>query len=295
VLELLRGGQQLGAVTLTRFYGIHIWVLPATLAVLVAFHLFGVIRQGIAASPRRKPLTQPVAGEGRRAAYEREYAAEKSAGKPFWDALIKDAIVALVVVALVVTVAVLAGAPLEDRANPNATNYAPRPEWYFLDLFQMLWYFGGSLEPLIIFGLFTVGSLIFMALPFLDRGRTRHPLRRPWAMAIAALVVVGVVTLTIMGLTAAPSGIATVLPRSGMTTTQLSGLEVFNQQGCAACHTIDGVGGTGGPGLSKAGFRWDAAAIRAQIVTPKDPRMPAYSHLSPQDLDDLVNYLVSLQ
>ena len=295
VLELLRGGQQLGAVTLTRFYGIHIWVLPATLAVLVAFHLFGVIRQGIAASPRRKPLTEPVPGESRHAAYEREYAAEKSAGKPFWDALIKDAIVALIVVALVVTVAALAGAPLEERANPNATNYAPRPEWYFLDLFQLLWYFGGPMEPLVIFGLFTAGSLIFMALPFLDRGRTRHPLRRPWAMAIAAVVVVGVVTLTIMGLTASPSGIATVPPRSGMTTTQLSGLEVFNQQGCAACHTIDGVGGTGGPGLSKAGFRWSASAIRKQIVTPKDPRMPAYMHLSPQDLDDLVNYLASLQ
>jgi len=114
-------------------------------------------------------------------------------------------------------------------------------------------------------------------------------------MAMAAVVVVGVVTLTIMGLTASPSGIATVPPRSGMTTTQLSGLEVFNQQGCAACHTIDGVGGTGGPGLSKAGFRWSASAIRKQIVTPKDPRMPAYMHLSPQDLDDLVNYLASLQ
>jgi len=37
------------------------------------------------------------------------------------------------------------------------------------------------------------------------------------------------------------------------------------------------------------------SAIRKQIVTPKDPRMPAYMHLSPQDLDDLVNYLVSLQ
>ncbi len=149
VLELLRGGQQLGAVTLTRFYGIHIWVLPATLAILVVFHLFGVIRQGIAASPRRDPLTQPIAGETRRETYEREYAAEKSTGKPFWDALLKDAIVALFVVLLVVTVAYVAGAPLEQRANPNATNYAPRPEWYFLDLFQMLWYFGGPLEPLI--------------------------------------------------------------------------------------------------------------------------------------------------
>jgi nitric oxide reductase subunit C len=80
-----------------------------------------------------------------------------------------------------------------------------------------------------------------------------------------------------------------------MVTTQLSGLEVFNSQGCAACHTIDGVGGTGGPDLSRAGFRWDEASIRSQIVTPKDESMPAYDKLSPQALDDLVEYLVSLQ
>ena len=80
-----------------------------------------------------------------------------------------------------------------------------------------------------------------------------------------------------------------------MVTTQRSGLEVFNTQGCAACHTIDGVGGTGGPDLSRAGFRWDKEAIRTQIVTPKDRSMPAYDKLSPQALDDLVEYLSSLQ
>ncbi len=295
VLELLRGGQQLGAVSLTRFYGIHIWVLPATMAILVVFHLFGVIRQGIASTPRRRPLTEPARTESRREAYEREYSAEKAAGRPFWDALMKDAIVALFVVLLVVTVAYVAGAPLEDRANPNATNYAPRPEWYFLDLFQMLWYFGGPLEPLMIFGLFTLGGLIFIGVPFIDRSRTRYPGRRPIAMGLAGIVVIGVLSLTVMGLTASPAGIAVVPPREGMTTTQLSGLEVFNTQGCAACHTIDGVGGTGGPGLSKAGFRWDEASIRTQIVTPKDPRMPSYSKLSEQDLNDLVSYLTSLQ
>ena len=133
VLELLRGGQQLGAVTLTRFYGIHIWVLPATLFLVLAFHLFGVIRQGIAASPRRRPLVEPQPGETRRETYEREYAAEKEAGKPFWAALFKDAVVALIVVVMVTIVAFLAGAPLENQADPNATLLAapgvvlPRP------------------------------------------------------------------------------------------------------------------------------------------------------------------------
>jgi ubiquinol-cytochrome c reductase cytochrome b subunit len=294
VLELLRGGQQLGALTLTRFYGIHVWVLPATLFLFVAFHLFGVIRQGIAASPRRKPIVAPQPGESRRAAYARESAAEKEAGKPFWKALFKDAVVALVVVAAVTLVAFLAGAPLEERANPNGI-YAPRPEWYFLDLFQLLWYFGGTYEPLIIFGLFSLGAFVFLLVPFLDRGRARHPRQRPLATSLAGLVVILILGLTAVALFGTPSGVAKVPPREGMVTTQLSGLEVFNSQGCAACHTIDGVGGTGGPGLSRAGFRWDEASIRAQIVTPKDASMPAYDKLSPQALDDLVAYLVSLQ
>src|SRR5665811_285576 len=96
VLALLRGGEQLGAVTLARFYGIHVWVLPAALLVLVGIHLFAVIRQGIAASPRRKPIVAPETGLSRREAYEREYAAEKTSGKPFWHALIKDGIVAVI-------------------------------------------------------------------------------------------------------------------------------------------------------------------------------------------------------
>ena len=77
----------------------------------------------------------------------------------------------------------MAGAPLEDPANPNSTNYAPRPEWYFLDLFQLLWYFGGSLEPLIIFVLFSLGALVFVSVPFMDRAAPdiRASARGPWA------------------------------------------------------------------------------------------------------------------
>jgi quinol-cytochrome oxidoreductase complex cytochrome b subunit len=58
VLGLLRGGSALTTVTLTRFYGIHVWVLPATVLVFVGVHLFMVIRQGIAAPPRRKPIVE---------------------------------------------------------------------------------------------------------------------------------------------------------------------------------------------------------------------------------------------
>ena len=57
---------------------------------------------------------------------------------------------------MLVVLAISQGAGLEAIANPNSTDYVPRPEWYFLDMFQLLWYFTGDLEPLLIFAVFTV-------------------------------------------------------------------------------------------------------------------------------------------
>ena len=295
VLELLRGGQQLGAVTLARFYGIHVWVLPAALIVLVAVHLFAVVRQGIAAPPRLVPLAQPMLGESRRAAYEREYAAEKHVGKPFYEALLPDAIVALILLAIVLAAAVIIGAPLEERADPNAVGYVPRPDWYFLDLFQLLWYFTGELESLLIFGFLTVAALVFVLVPFLDRNPARHPRNRPFALSLMGATVVAVLGLTYVGATAAPSGLPVVPAVAGMSADELAGLELFNAQGCTACHSVRGVGGSAGPALPEPDAKWEAERVRRLIVSPEDEEMPAFDQLSPEELDRLVAFLLSLK
>ena len=294
VLEFLRGGEALGAVGLTRFYGIHVWILPASLLLLVGIHLFMVIRQGIAATPRRQPLIEAKPGEDRRDEYRREYAAEKEAGKPFWASLLKDAVVGLIVVVIVLVAAIMLGAPLEEPADPNALAYVPRPEWYFFDMYQLLWYITGPAESLLIFLIFTGGALFFVAIPFIDRGRERHPRKRPGAMAGVVAVVVGVVVFTYMGAVSGPS-VPTIPPTEGMTVTDLSGLAVFNDQGCASCHAVHGLGGTSGPDLSRAGSRWSASHIRESIVMPEDDEMPSFDKLTEQQLDDLVSYLKSLE
>ena len=240
----------------------------------MAVHFFAVVRQGIAASPRRKPLAATIEGESRRDAYQREYAAEKAAGRPFWHALMKDAIVSIVLLGSIFVLTIALGAPLDPKANPNATGYAPRPEWYFLSLFQLLWYVKGPFESLLIFGIFVIGGLVFTAVPFIDRSRERLPQRRPVAMALAGVVVAGVIGLTVIGATSTPAGVAIVPPVAGMTTQQLEGLKVFNASGCTSCHAVRGIGGTSGPDLSRAGFRWDEATIRTQIVTPRTPICP---------------------
>jgi quinol-cytochrome oxidoreductase complex cytochrome b subunit len=54
ILRIMRGGDDLSAVTLARFFGVHVWVLPLTLLVLIAVHLYLIIRIGITAVPKRK-------------------------------------------------------------------------------------------------------------------------------------------------------------------------------------------------------------------------------------------------
>src|SRR5512146_1630146 len=106
--------------------------------------------------------------------YLEKYHEDKKKGVPFFpDIIFKDAVITLVVVIILVALAYFWGAPLEDRANPADTTYTPRPEWYFLFLFQLLKYFPGNLE---VIGVVVVPGIVFalmIALPFFDRGPKR--------------------------------------------------------------------------------------------------------------------------
>jgi ubiquinol-cytochrome c reductase cytochrome b subunit len=292
IVGLMRGGAALTTVTLTRFYGIHIWVLPATVLLFVGAHLFMVIRQGIAAPPRRKAIIEEIPGESQEDRYAREYAAEKQAGHPFYRALLKDAIIAAIVMAVVAILAIAVGAPLEAQANPNAVGYVPRPEWYFLDMFQALWYVSGPAEPLIIFAAGTIGFLVFLLVPFLDRNRERHYRRRPIAITLATLVVVGVLALTVQGALAPVSSTDTAVQvdTTALTPAQMAGLKVYQVEGCASCHMLSGRGGTAGPNLTTVGSRLTGPEIQGQVLKPRD-KMPPYTDISPEDMTSLLDFL----
>ena len=292
VLGLLRGGPALTTDTLTRFYGVHVWVLPATLLAGVGLHLFMVIRQGIAAAPRRKPIVEDVPGEAQKDRYAREYAAEKRGGHPFYQSLLKDAIVAAVFMMIVTALAIGIGAPLEAQANPNAVGYVPRPEWYFLDMFQMLWYVSGPAEPLIIFLAGTIGFVVFLLLPFLDRGRERHPRRRPIATGLGVAVVAGVVALTALGAMSPVASTDTTVSvdTATLTDAQKAGLKIYQVEGCASCHMISGHGGTAGPELTKVATKLTGPEIQQQILKPRD-KMPPYTDISDADMQLLLDFL----
>ena len=212
---LMRGGGELGALTLLRWYAAHVFLLPAALIAFVATHVYLMRRHGISG-----PVT-PVAGEPR----------------PFYPyQAFKDTIAMAAVFALLLTFALSVRVPLDAIADPSDATYVPRPEWYFLSLFQLLKYFPGPLEPvatIVIPGLVLGGLLL---LPFLDRTRDRSPLKRPLVIGGFAILGAGIAALTYLGLKDSPAH----ADPSAFNPMALAGQEFVQDRRCASCHRIGG-------------------------------------------------------
>ncbi len=167
VQAALQGGNEYGNLTLTRFFALHVFVLPALTFGLVAIHVLLFRKHGV--TPRWG-----------RSAEELERRAQ-----PFWpDQLFRDvAAMAVAFAALVAWVLHTGGAGLDPPADPSS-NFDARPEWYFRALFQMLKYFSGPMETVVALGApVLVGGALF-SLPFIDRGADRSPRRRILALAL---------------------------------------------------------------------------------------------------------------
>ncbi len=184
VAKVMRGGAEVGAVTLSRFYALHTIWLPWLAFGLVGLHLFLVRFYGSSGLPKNTPE-------------------EMKTGKPFYpDQVFEDVVGMLILFVILACAALFAPVPLEDVADPTNANYDPRPEWYFLFLFQLLKYFQGPFEILGTFVIPTVGMLLLLFLPFLDRSERKVLWKRPIAMTVTSVCVVAIVGLTILGATA---------------------------------------------------------------------------------------------
>jgi ubiquinol-cytochrome c reductase cytochrome b subunit len=305
ILILLRGGAQLGSATLTRFYAFHVLWLPGILGILILLHLSLVIRQGIAPHPAALEVTSPPRTDdpGYPGFYRETYAATKRRGVKFWpDIIAKDAVASLVVVAIIVTLSLTLGAGLELPADPTDSKYVPRPEWYFLPLFQLLKLVPGSLESVIAVGIPTALILAMLTLPFFDRRSTRSLARRPLALVSLVALLAGAGLLIGAALREAPPLNAEPTAQdAGLTVAQRAGRAVVKAQQCAICHKIEGQGGTIGPDLSAVGLRHSAGWMHSFIENPKrfhpESPMPPFGppRLSHQQIEEVIQYLTSLR
>ncbi len=187
LLIFLRSGPEVTARTLTRFFGVHVLALPASLLVLLSIHLVFVHQQGLA-DPARK-----VEPEGEAAAKPRE---EKRKLLPFFPNYVLDEFIAwYVMLAILIILASFFPAGLEEPADPLRTPEHAKPEWYFLFLYQ-----GLKIVPRIVgVMVLIVGALLLLVLPFIDRNPYLAPAKRPIAIVVGVVCVIGIVAFTIWG------------------------------------------------------------------------------------------------
>lgn len=175
--------------------------------------------------------------------YHKDYKkAKEKAGKRFWpDIIYKDLIVSFALLLLLIGLAAFVGVEWEPRADPSDSSYVPRPEWYFLFLFEFLKFIPGKIEwvgTALIPGL-AVGALL--ALPFIDRSPKRHWKNRKFGVTVMTLIVIGIVGLTIRAIITTPE------QEESAATNTISGQIIVGQDlysvYCTECHGPEGAGG----------------------------------------------------
>jgi ubiquinol-cytochrome c reductase cytochrome b subunit len=159
--RLVRGGSQMGTLTLSRFYVLHVFMLPAMLIGFIAAHVFFFRKAGAAGPIKEDPI------------------APKLPAVPFYPKqVLMDAVFSVSIIIILAGIATFIPMDLGPAANPADTHFLPRPEWYYRPAFQALKYLSGRTSILGIL-LPAILAVIFAALPFLDRSLERRPWRRP--------------------------------------------------------------------------------------------------------------------
>lgn len=224
VADVMRGGPDLGALTLGRWFAAHVFLLPITLVTLIAAHIALMRKHGISGPLKESPGPGPAFFP--------------------WH-VIKDTFMMAAVFASLFTIAAMVPAHLDEIANPADASYVPRPEWYFLFLFQLLKYFPGPLEPIATMVVPGVVVGFLFLLPFLDRSGDRHPFRgsRKWFTAALTAMGAGVLALTTLGLRDRPAS----TPSDGLL--PIAGKQLVANAGCQRCHV------SGGPASSLSSIR----------------------------------------
>ncbi|MFQ5463258.1 MAG: cytochrome bc complex cytochrome b subunit [Phycisphaerae bacterium] len=165
----LRGGDAVTGETLSRFFVVHVIILPWVLTGLVAVHLF-LMRLNNLATLERVGEEKPL---------------DPAYGIPFFPVHVaKEGVVAVLLFAVLVTLSVLSPWEIGAPANALMTPEHIKPEWYFLPSYQLLKYFEGPYGAIVGIFACSVPFVLLLLWPFLDRGKERHPRKRPLAVGV---------------------------------------------------------------------------------------------------------------
>jgi ubiquinol-cytochrome c reductase cytochrome b subunit len=288
------GGTTIGGATLSRFFVIHVFLIPGLLFLFIALHLWLVLRHGIAEPPVPGKLVDEKT-------YAESYHRQLSkSGVPFWpDGAWRDVVFGTAVLIAISALAYFAGPPvLGLPPDPSILQADPRPDWYLLWYFAVLALIPPRIEGLcMVMAPILAGVFLFLA-PIIGNQGERHWSRRPWAMGVVLLSVLIIGSLWIEGarspwspnFAAKPLTVSVVGTDAGPVA---RGARLFYGRACLNCHLIDGYGGRRGPDLSRVGDRLAKTDMIIRILNGGN-NMPAFGNsLKPDEVDDLVAFLQS--
>ncbi|MEX2261568.1 MAG: cytochrome b N-terminal domain-containing protein [Bryobacteraceae bacterium] len=281
ITRLLGGEGSIGVVTFARFYGLHVLLLPPATTFLIALHIYLVRKHGVAPAPGDEKLPMK---------------------KFFPEQVFKDTLAIFIAFVILFTMAVAVRVPLERLADPTDPTYIPRPDWYFLFLFEILHFFEGPLE---VFGAVVLPGLAVLALflvPLIDRGKMRRVTQRTVAFGVAALGAIGWTALTASAVVSTPPPAGVEIDFSAPTDwlklspQEMAGLGYFQRENCKSCHPMGDGTNKIGPDLA-TGKRKSAAWMIEHFKHPAEmvpgSGMPPI-RLADAQLNALATFLLKL-
>ena len=298
IVKLMLGGPIIAGATLSRFFALHVFVVPGLLIAFAAVHLLMVLKLGI----NEWPMPGRVV---RKATYVKEYhELTKRDGLPFVPGAIwKDLFFAAFILFSIAACAACFG-PFGSSGPPDPTiiQTAPRPDFFFLWLYAVLSFLPPSMEtPALLIGP-VIGIIALLLLPFVFGEGEKSWRRRPIAVLTILLVAVALGTFTRLAGNApwspvmdAWSGIPIpsefVHNRSAL---ERQGALVFQVKQCHNCHSLGDQGGKRGPALDAVAVRLTQDQLIRQVIQGGG-NMPAYGkNLSPAETTALVAFLETL-
>jgi ubiquinol-cytochrome c reductase cytochrome b subunit len=299
LVRLLLAGPIIAGETLSRFFTLHVFIIPGAIIALVSMHLRLVLAKGINEYP--KP-GHPV----RKETYDAEYAEIiRKEGVPFVPhAVGKDLIFsALVTVAILACAAIFGANGPSGQPDPTIVDTNPRPDFYFLSIFAALALLPDWMEVLVLFVAPAIILTLLFALPFIAGTGEKSYRRRPLAVLLVVFVVLVLGVLTRLGQQSPWSPhmeawTGNSIPAqyvAGRTPLELHGALVLQNKQCRNCHALGGSGGERGPALDSVATRLTKDQMVRQIIQGGG-NMPAYGKkLSPAEVEALVTYMRTLR
>jgi len=297
-VKLLLGGPIIAGATLSRFFALHVFVIPGLLIAFVGIHVLMVLKLGI----NEWPMPGRVV---RRATYERDYhALTKREGAPFVPyAVWKDLFFAAFIILAIAACAFYFG-PFGPTGQPDPTiiQTAPKPDYFFLWLYALLSLLPPSLEtPFLLIGP-PVAIVALILLPFLSGEGEKSWKRRPIAVLAVLLIAIILGTFTRLAQFAPWSPHMNAWSGDpvpdrfihGTTALERQGALVFQVKQCRNCHALGNTGGQRGPALDGVAVRLTQDQLIRQVIQGGG-NMPAYgNNLNPAETTALVAFLESL-